>query len=55
VIFDSDDLKEKILKGEENPLTTAYVVDVKVENVRGRLAAYKVMVLHDMFPLDETD
>lgn len=53
VIFDTDDLKEKILKGEENPLTTGYVVDVKVENVKDKLAAYKVMVLHETFPLDE--
>lgn len=54
VIFDTDELKEKILKGEENPLTTGYVVDVKVENVKDKLAAYKVMVLHETFPLDES-
>ena len=53
VIFDTDDLKEKILKGDENPLTTGYVVDVKVENVKDKLAAYKVMVLHETFQLDE--
>jgi hypothetical protein len=53
VIFYTDDLKEKILKGEENPLTTGYVVDVKVENVKDKPAAYKVMALHESFPLEE--
>jgi len=54
VIFETDELKEKILKGEENPLTTGYVVDVKVENVKDKLAAYKVMFLHETFPLEES-
>lgn len=53
VIFDTEDLKEQILKGNENPLTTGYVVDVKVETVKDRLAAYKVMKLHESFPLED--
>lgn len=53
VIFDTDDLKEKILKGVINPLTTAFVVDVKVETVKDKIAAYKVISLHDTFPIEE--
>jgi hypothetical protein len=53
VIFDTDDLKEKILKSDENPLITAFVVNVKVETVKDKIAAYKVMSLHETFPLDD--
>jgi len=53
IVFDNDDLKEKILLGE-NPFTTVFVVDVKMQNVNGKLAAYKVVKLHDSFDI-ETD
>lgn len=53
VIFETDDLKEKVLKGDENPLKTAYVVDVKVETVKGKIAVYKVVNLHESFPIEE--
>ena len=53
VIFDTEELKEQILKGDENPLTTGYVVDVKVQTVKDKLAAYKVMKLHESFPLED--
>ena len=51
IIFDNDDLKEKMLHGE-NPFTTVFVVDVKMQNVNGRLAAYKVVKLHDTFEIE---
>lgn len=53
VIFDTDDLKGKILKGEENPLTTGYVVDVKVDTVKEKIAAYKIIQLHETFSLED--
>jgi len=52
VFFDSEELKWKVLKGEENPLTTAYVVDVKVETIKDKIFAYKITALHETFPIE---
>ncbi len=51
VLFDDDDTKREMLYGSENPLTTAYVVDVKVETSQDRPVAYRVMKLHEKFDI----
>ncbi len=54
IVFEDDDLKEKILHGE-NPFTTVFVVDVKLQNVNGKLAAFKIVKLHETFELNENN
>lgn len=52
VVFETDELKELILNSDENPTKKAFLVDVVVQTVNGKLAAYKVMKLHDIVSLD---
>jgi len=53
VIFDSRKLREEMLYSPDNPLKEAYVVDVDVQTVRGKIAAYKILQLHDRVKLDD--
>lgn len=52
ILFDSPELQWEVLKGEDNPLTTAYVVDVKVDTIKGKICSYKIVKLHETFPID---
>lgn len=52
VIFNNDDIKEKMLHGDINFFKTAYVVDVIILTLRGVPSAYKIMKLHQSFDLD---
>jgi hypothetical protein len=38
-----------MLHGDINPLTTAFVVDAKIENLNGKPAVYRIMKLHEYF------
>lgn len=49
VLFDDDDIKRVMLYGEENPLTSVYVVDVKVETSQNKPIAYRIVKFHEMF------
>ncbi len=51
ITFDDDTLKDTMLHGE-NPFTTVFVVDVKLQNVGGKLVAYKVVKLHETFEIE---
>jgi len=53
IVFDNDSLKEKMLHGD-NPFTTVFVVDVKMQYVNGKLVAYKVVNLHDTFEIENS-
>lgn len=53
VTFDDEKLKEQMLRGNINPFNTVYVVDIRLQNVRGKLAAYKVVKLHETFEIEE--
>lgn len=55
ITFDNDDIKEKILHGDINPFNTAYVVDVKIQTIQDKPAAYKVVKLHDYFDINENE
>lgn len=52
VIFNNDDIKDKMLHGDINFFKTAYVVDVIILTLRGVPSAYKIMKLHQSFDLD---
>lgn len=53
LVFETDDLKLSILAIDDNPTKQAYLVDVVIQQAGGRPAAYKVMALHDIVPLEE--
>ena len=52
VVFETDELKEMILHSDSNPTKKAYLVDVVLLTVNGKIAAYKVMALHDVIDLE---
>lgn len=47
VVFETDELKERILNSDCNPVKYAFLVDVEVQTVNERIGAYKVLALHD--------
>ena len=49
VLFDDDDIKRTMLYGDDNPLTSVYVVDVKLETSQNKPVAYRVISFHEMF------
>lgn len=49
VLFDDEDVKKQMLYGEDNPLTSVYVVDVKVDTSQGKPVAYRIEKLHEVF------
>ena len=53
IIFDSEEIKERMLHSDVNPFNTAYVVDVKIMTVREQPVAYKVVKLHELINLNE--
>lgn len=52
IIIDDDAIKDEMLH-KENPFTTVFVVDVKLQHVNGKIAAYKVVKLHGTFDLED--
>jgi hypothetical protein len=54
IIFHDDGLKDAMLH-RDNPFTTVFVVDVKLQHVSGKLAAYKITKLHETFYIPDDD
>lgn len=46
------DLKERMMQGEENPLNLVFVVDVHVQRIDGEPKGYTVTEIHDSFERD---
>ena len=46
------DLKEKMVRGEVNPLTNAFVVDVHVARIDGEPKAYTITEVHSIIPIE---
>lgn len=55
ITFDNDELKERMLHSDINPFNTAYVVDVKIQTIQDKPAAYKVIKLHEYFDINENE
>lgn len=53
LIFATDDLKNDILHGSDNPLHNAFIVDVKIQNANGKPAAYTILKLHESFEITD--
>lgn len=51
VIFENDEIKEKMLGMDDNPFKKAFVVDVLVESVHDTPFAFKVLKIHEIFDL----
>lgn len=49
VIFEDDTVKEQMIHDHDNPFLKIFVVDVKMQSVKGKLAAYKIVKLHESF------
>ena len=49
ILFDDEQVKKKILYGDENPLVSVYRVDVKVETSQGKPVAYRVIKHYETF------
>ena len=52
IVFESEDIKKQMLASDLNPLKTAYIVDVVIQTVNAKPVAYKIIKLHDTFPLE---
>ena len=46
-------IKERMLRGQENPFAMVFVVTVHATEVEGEIVGYTVMEIHDSFPRDE--
>jgi hypothetical protein len=46
-IFDNEKVKTEICLGDENPLTSGYLVDVSVETIMGKPVLYKILNVHE--------
>ena len=55
ITFESDEIKETMLHSDINPFNTAYVVDVKIQTIQDKPAAYKVVKMHEYFDINETE
>ena len=53
VVFETEELKTRILYSEVNPTRTGFVVDAEVMTIEGKPKAYKIIGLSDSFLLEE--
>lgn len=53
LLFDNDEIKSQVLHMDGNPTKKAFYVDVSLMYANDRLAAYKVLKLHDIVDLEE--
>lgn len=47
VVFEDNEIKQRMLEGKENPFFTAYIVDVELLIIKGKIKAYKITALYD--------
>lgn len=52
VVFETDELKEKILHSDSNPTKKGFLVDVVLLTAQDKIVAYKVTALHDIIDLE---
>lgn len=50
VIFADDAIQKEMIKGDEHPYKSTYVVDVTIETVNNIPKAYKIIKLHEVIP-----
>lgn len=52
-VFATDEIKQRILEGTENPLGLIFVVDVEVMAIGDKAVAYKITALYDSWEDDD--
>ncbi len=55
VIFETDDIKQKMVEGKDHPFLTTYIVDVELIILRGITKAYKITRLRDIIEDDDEE
>jgi len=55
ITFENDEIKETMLHSDINPFKTAYVVDVKIQTIQEKPAAYKVVKMHEYFDINDNE
>jgi hypothetical protein len=53
VIFETDEIKNQMLHSDINPFNTAFVVDLKIQNIKGIPRVYRILKLHEYFEIDD--
>ncbi len=53
VTFESDSIKEAMIKGDTNPFNHGYIVDVEVLTIKNKPVLYKIIKLHEIFDIQE--
>lgn len=53
LLFDTDELRDKILRTDENPTKRAFQVDVEVQTSNDKIVAYKVIALHETIEIED--
>lgn len=53
LLFEDDEIKHAILHMDGNPTKKAFYVDISLMYANGKLAAYKVMKLHDIIDIED--
>lgn len=54
IVFESDELQAEMLHSDINPFKSAFVVDLRIQNIQGIPRVYKILKLHEYFELDDT-
>lgn len=55
LLFENEAVREKMLAGDHNPFKSAFVVDLILETAFQKPAAYRILKVHDIIPMDEPD
>jgi hypothetical protein len=55
ITFENEEIKAEMLHSDINPFNTAYVVDVKIQTIQEKPAAYKVIKMHEYFDINEDE
>jgi hypothetical protein len=55
IVYVDDGVKSKMILDKENPFNGAYIVDVGVETIKGKVAVYRVIALHEIISKDEIE
>lgn len=53
VVFANDEIKEQMIQGDDNPFRFAYVVDILIDTIGGQPKLFKVVTVHERFPLED--
>jgi len=53
ILFENEDINQQMLHQEFNPYEKVFVVDVQVQHVSGKIAAYKIVKFHETFEKED--